>query len=223
MRENLHVAMSAREYHEYISSATGPWDDLIIRRVTDVYRPLQSGRIIVDIGTGTAVLPIRLARLPVFKDATFIATDFFNDMIDIARAAVREAGLEQRIRTEQCDVHALPYPDNFADYAISRSTIHHWADPVQAFREIYRILRPGGIALIHDPRRDPNPEVLQEFNRRRRDAGFEPNDLNEKYTPGEVAAFLKSAGIAAQSEIAAPDEGPASMGFEVCIRKPDSD
>lgn len=220
MRENLHVAMSAQEYHDYISSYTGPWDEVMIRRLTDVYRPSPAGRTILDIGAGTAVLPILLTRLPEFRDATFIATDFFADMIDIARAAVAAAGLERRIKVEQCDVHALPYPDDFADYEMSRSTIHHWADPVQAFREIYRVLRPGGVALIHDPRRDPNPEILKEFNLRRRAAGFEPNDLSEKYTPGEVAVFLESAGISKQSDIEAPAEGPASMGFEVCIRKP---
>lgn len=219
MRDNLHVAMSAEQYHEYTSRATGPWDDLLIRRFSEEYKPSPAGRTVIDVGTGTAVLPIKLAAMPQFADASFIATDFFPDMIDAANAAVLQAGLQRRIRVEQCDVHAIPYSNESADYVISRSTIHHWGDPAQAFREIHRILRPGGIALLHEPRRDPNPTVLEDFNRRRRAAGFEPNDLSEKYTPREVAAFLETAGIQRQALVTAPDEGPASMGFEVRIEK----
>jgi ubiquinone/menaquinone biosynthesis C-methylase UbiE len=221
MRDNLHVAMSAQQYHDYISSAAGPWDELLIRRFSDEYEPSPAGRIVVDVGTGTAVLLMMLAQNPEFADAAFIGTDLFTDMIRAAREAVSSSGLEGRIRIDECDVHHMPYPDEFADYVISRSTIHHWADPAQAFREIFRILKPGGIALLHEPRRDPNPQALEEFNRRRRAAGFEPNDLTEKFTSAQVDAFLEIAGIRPHGVITAPSDGPASMGFEVRIAKPD--
>ncbi len=220
MRENLHVAMSAQEYHEYISTSTGPWDELLLSRFSQVYTSSPAGRVVVDIGTGTAVLLIRLAEKPEYSDATFIGTDLFADMIRTAEEAVTFAGLSDRIRLDECDVHRLPYRGDYADYVLSRSNIHHWADPVQAFREIYRILKRGGIAMLHEPRRDPNPQVLEEFIRRRRAAGFASNDLSEKYTVKEVRGFLEGAGIGAHSQIFAPEEGPASMGFEVYIAKP---
>jgi ubiquinone/menaquinone biosynthesis C-methylase UbiE len=220
MRENLHVAMSAQEYHDYISNATGPWDELLLRRFSEVYKPSSNGRIVVDIGTGTAVLLIRLAEKPEYSDATFIGTDLFSDMIRLAGEAVSASGLSERIRLDECDVHHLPYASEYADYVLSRSNIHHWAEPVQAFREIFRIMRPGGIAMLHEPRRDPNPQFLEDFNRRRRAAGFKSNDLSEKYTVQEVEAFLDAAGIGPHSKIFAPEDGPASMGFEVYIAKP---
>jgi ubiquinone/menaquinone biosynthesis C-methylase UbiE len=175
---------------------------------------------VVDVGTGTAVLPIRLAALPIFERAYFIGTDLFADMVNTARTAVGAAGLANRIRIEECDVHSMPFDDNSVDYIISRSTIHHWADPVQAFREIYRVLKGGGKAILHDPRRDPNPEYLEQFNAKRRAAGFEPNDLSEKYTADEVTGFLNAAGIGEYAKVRAPKEGPASMGYEVLLVKP---
>src|ERR1051326_8962624 len=220
MRDNLHVAMSAREYHDYTSGSMGPWDELLIGRLNSEYKPPPPARTIVDVGTGTAVLPIKLAAIPKFDGAFFVGTDLFLDMVETAREAVHAVGLSDRIRVDQCDVHAMPYEDDWADYVISRSTVHHWADPVQAFREIFRILRPGGIALIHAPRRDPNPTFLEDVNRRRRAAGFEPNDLSEKYTAAEAGEFLAAAQIRAYSKITAPEQGPASMGFEVRIEKP---
>lgn len=212
--------MSAREYHDYTSAAVGPWDELLIGRLSAEYRPAPPARIIVDVGTGTAVLPIKLASSAQFDGASFIGTDLFPDMVDTARQAVYAASLSHRIRIDLCDVHAMPYDDDSADYVISRSTVHHWADPAQAFREIFRILRPGGIALIHDPRRDPNPEFLADFNRRRREAGFEPNDLSEKYTAAEAGAFLETAGVRSYAKITAPEQGPASMGYEIRLAKP---
>ena len=220
MRQNTHVAMSAQEYHDYISTSTGPWDDLLIRRFSEEYEPGNFRKTVVDVGTGTAVLPIRLAAMPLFERAYFIGTDLFADMVDTARTAIGAAGLADRIRMEEYDVHSMPFDDNSVDYIISRSTIHHWADPVQAFREIYRVLRSGGKAILHDPRRDPNPEFLEQFNAKRRAAGFEPNDLSEKYTADEVTAFLNAAGIGGHAQVRAPQEGPASMGYEVLIIKP---
>jgi len=221
MRENLHVAMSAEQYHHYVSSATGPWDELLVRRFCEEYSPSPRGRVIIDVGTGTAVLPIMLAEMPQFADAVFIGTDLFTDMVETAQRTIQQRELENRVSAVECDIHKLPFDDNYADYVISRSTIHHWADPVQAFREIYRVLQPGGLAMMHEPRRDPSPNALEDFNARRRAANFEPNDLREKYTAAEVTEFLKQAGIGGCSRIYAPDTGPASMGFEVQIRKPD--
>ena len=78
-----------------------------------------------------------------------------------------DAGFEGRIELAVDDVHEMRWPDAFADIIISRSTIHHWHDPRKALRDIFRVLKPGGIAMIHDVRRDPAPEAIEEFNRLR--------------------------------------------------------
>lgn len=140
-------------------------------------------------------------------------------MVDKARETVKQNGLENRIDIVYADVHNMPLSDCYADLVLSRSTVHHWADPVKAFQEIYRILKPGGVAIIHDIRRDPPAEVVAEFNRRRQEAGIVPTNLEEKYTPQEVEGRLQAAGLADHATIIAPKSGPESLGFELRISK----
>ena len=218
MRENLHVHYSAEDYDRYTRRSVEAYDDRLIRRVVIERRVLRCRRL-VDIGTGTGQVLIKMAAHRKLHDLQLIGIDYFPDMVAVARENVRLHGLEQRIAIEQADVHALPFADGSVDLAVSRSTIHHWADPVQAFREIGRILRPRGVAILHEPRRDPHPEALAEFNRRREQIGIEPARMDEKYTPGEVRSLLAQAGLRRHSIVVAPRRGPGALGFEVRISK----
>ncbi len=220
MGQNVHVHYSAEQYDEYTADSVKTYDNRIIKRLKIELRFLPAGpKQFVDIGTGTAQLLLQIARDADFEDFSLVGTDYFEDMVDKARETVSEHGLAKRIHIDHNDVHDLPYPDEFAHMVISRSTIHHWAEPVKALREIYRILKPGGVAVIHEPRRNPHPKALEEFNRVRAERGVPPADLDEKYTPAEVWDFIQQAGIARQSNLFAPKRGPGSLGFEVRICK----
>ena len=220
-RHNLHVHYSAEDYDRYTRQALQEYDDGMMRRLCQEQWLMRCAKPrLLDIGTGTAQLLIHMVQDPRFDSFELTGTDFFEDMLDEARAAVAKSGIDpSRIRLDHNDVHEMPYADDYAHLISSRSTIHHWEDPVRAFREIYRVLRPDGVAIIHEPRRDPHPEALAEFNRRRANLGIEPARLDEKYTPGEVVEFLKQAGIGRYSVVNAPGRGPSSMGFEVRIAK----
>jgi ubiquinone/menaquinone biosynthesis C-methylase UbiE len=184
------------------------------------YRVLKrSPCTLIDVGTGTAQLLVKLAAHNDMKWKRIIGTDVFEDMVTKARKTIAENKLEDQVAIDLADVHQMPYPDASADFIISRSTIHHWADPVKAFREIYRLLSPGGVAIIHEPRRDPHPKALAAFNAARAAVGVEPARMDEKFTAGEVKSFLRQAGLERQSIVSAPMRGPGSMGFEVRISK----
>ena len=175
---------------------------------------------LLDVGTGTAQLLIKMAQDHRFNTYELIGTDFFQDMLDRAREAIADAAVDvSRIQLDQNDVHDMPYDDDYAHLVSSRSTIHHWENPTKAFAEIYRVLAPNGVAIIHEPRRDPSPEAMMEFNRRRSELGIEDARMDEKYTPDEVLDFLRHAGIEQYSVINAPAYGPSAMGFEVRIAK----
>jgi len=49
------------------------------------------------------------------------------------------------------DIHALPFDDNSQDAIICVSVLEHVEDPIRACKEIYRVLKPGGMALIYIP------------------------------------------------------------------------
>ncbi len=220
MRNNIPVLYGAELYDQYTVESVAAYDDAMIRRLRQEIRLMGRGpRTLIDIGTGTAQLLIKIATHPDLKCLRMTGTDYFEDMLQKARETVQRYALEHVIKIAHADVHDMPYPDDCFDFVISRSTIHHWASPVKAFHEIYRILTPGGVAIIHEPRRDPNPEALAEFNRRRQEVGVVPTTLEEKYTPEEVKQFLKEAHLHRYSIVSAPSRGPGSLGFEVRISK----
>ena len=49
------------------------------------------------------------------------------------------------------DVSRLPYADASFDRAYSVNAVFFWPDPVAGIAEIYRVLRPGGLAVIAGP------------------------------------------------------------------------
>lgn len=218
-RENLHVHYSAEDYDRYTERFVEVYDASMIKRLKQEMRARAREGVLLDVGTGTARLLVKMAAVPELSGLRMVGIDFFEDMIDAARRAVAASGLDGRIELHVADAHDLPFPEGFADYVISRSTIHHWTAPPRALREIYRVLRPGGVALIHDVRRDPAPDVLAQFNEQRRLAGVEPTRLDEKYTAAEVRAFLEEAGLSDHGEVEAAESGPGALGFEVRITK----
>lgn len=216
-RENLHVHYSAESYDKYTEGFVQVYDEGMVKRL--LQEGADRGGVLLDVGTGTARLLIKMAAVPAFAGLRLVGIDYYQDMVDEAMKAVALEQLEGRVEVLQADAHHLPFPDGFADFVISRSTIHHWADPVQALKEVYRVLKPGGVALIHDVRRDPAPEVLAQFNEQRRLAGVEPARLEEKYTAAEVEAFLEEAGLQQHATVEAATRGPGALGFEVRITK----
>ena len=217
----MHVHYSAELYDKLAVEQFADFDKLFIERLSDVVaehfgdRPVER---LLDVGTGTARLLLKVAVLEPFKKTKCVGTDYFQDMIDVGLRAVAESGVGN-VELFVDDAHRQKFPDDTFDVIISRSTIHHWSNPQMALSEVFRVLRPGGCAILHEPRRDPNPEALKVSNENRKKVGVENNRLDEKYTIAEVEEFLRSAGILGNCSIFAPETGPGSMGFELMMRK----
>jgi ubiquinone/menaquinone biosynthesis C-methylase UbiE len=219
MRDNLRVRNTAEDYDRFTSGFVEFYDKSMIDSIKKAYRKRVGHGVLVDIGTGTAQLLVKMCGVEELSELKIIGTEYFDDMVERARRTVKESGLEDRITIDKADVHDMPYPSDYALFIISRSTVHHWADPVQAFKEIYRILKPGGVAIIHDMRRDPNEDALKEFNEARERAGVGPTTLDEKYTAAQVMAFIDAAGLSDSCELTAPNTGPGSIGMDIRITK----
>jgi len=217
MPDNLHVRATAEQYDAYTAEGIDPWDKLLTARLLAEKRTRARGGTLVDVGAGTAVFLVKLSGETAADDLELIATDYFDDMLDAARRRIADHGLESRIRVERQDVHAMSYPDGYARYIVSRSTIHHWADPVQALREIHRVLEPKGVALIHDVRRDAPAALIERLDGLRREAGIGPMLLDEKYTADEVKRMCDEAGIGHCARVFTSKSGPGTLGFELRI------
>lgn len=97
----------------------------------------------LDLGSGPGLLSIALAEK---SDLTVIALDADPAMARIAQETA--AGRTDRVAPVIGDVHRMPVRDDTASLIVSRGSLFFWEDRVQAFREIERVLRPGGVAFV---------------------------------------------------------------------------
>ena len=113
----------------------------------------------LDLGTGPAQIPILLAQR--CSKIRITGIDLSVNMLTLGEQHVAEAGLADRIALECVDAKDLPYPDQSFDGVISNSIIHHLPDPMAAFQEISRVIRPDGLIFIRDLMRPDAPETAQ--------------------------------------------------------------
>ena len=89
--------------------------------------------------------------------ATVTALDYSEISVEKARNINQEELQVGRFRVIQGDVSHLPFEDGVFDLATAFETVYFWPGPTESFREVYRILRPGGIFLIVNEVDGENP------------------------------------------------------------------
>jgi len=148
----------------------------------------------VDLGSGLGDLAIEVARR--HSRLTVIGVDISLKAIAEATKRAKEENLAN-VRFELQDVHKLGFADNSIDLVVSHGSIHHWIDVSGAFSEIYRILKPAGLAYLNDLRRDAPQEIVEEVKISlppSQAKGF-INSIQAAYTPEELRAILSRLGI----------------------------
>jgi ubiquinone/menaquinone biosynthesis C-methylase UbiE len=116
---------------------------------------------VVDLGTGTALIPIELCRR---ADSVHItAIDGAVNMLDVAVYNIEAATLRDRITLVKGDAKSLVHEDETFDTAISNSLIHHLPDPESCFAQMHRITATGGILFVRDLVRPPTDAVAQQL------------------------------------------------------------
>lgn len=103
---------------------------------------------VLDVGTGTAQIPIELAGrgLPIH----ITAIDLAQEMLKLGQQNVERAGYAQRIRLEFVDAKRLPYGDGTFNWVISNSIMHHIPEPRIVLGEMLRVLAAGGLLFVRD-------------------------------------------------------------------------
>ncbi|HEV2947919.1 MAG TPA: class I SAM-dependent methyltransferase [Gemmataceae bacterium] len=114
---------------------------------------------VLDVGTGTAQIPIELCRHS--PQAQVVAIDLAEHMLVVGRENVRKASFMDRIRLERQDAKHLPYPALSFAAIISNSIVHHIPEPAAVLTEIVRVARPGAILFIRDLLRPPSDEAVR--------------------------------------------------------------
>ena len=105
-----------------------------------------SGKLLeVPVGTGVLTMPV-YRELP---DADITCLDYSENMMASAQKKAKAVGI-RNITFMQGDVGALPFADGSFDIVLSLNGFHAFPDKEAAYRETFRVLKPGGLYILSD-------------------------------------------------------------------------
>jgi ubiquinone/menaquinone biosynthesis C-methylase UbiE len=118
------------------------------RFVSDLLAFRPNVRDVLDVGTGTARIPIELcARV---QAARVTAIDLSDYMLAVARENVARAKLEPRVTLEKRDAKGAGWPDGKFEVVMSNTILHHIPDPADLVGEMWRLTANGGTIFLRD-------------------------------------------------------------------------
>jgi ubiquinone/menaquinone biosynthesis C-methylase UbiE len=176
---------------------------------------LQPGSRVIEVAPGPGYLAIELAK----RGLQVEAVDASDTFVRIANEGAREAGMSVGFR--RGDVHALPFADNVFDYLACRAAFKNFSRPVEALREMRRVVKPGAELLIIDMRRDVMDAEIDRFVASRRTGwlGALWNGWVFKSVLRKRAYLTQEfARMAAEAGFVMCDISKDSIGFEARLR-----
>jgi ubiquinone/menaquinone biosynthesis C-methylase UbiE len=116
---------------------------------------------VLDVGTGTARIPLELCRRS--PNVQVDAIDLAASMLAIAKRNVERAGLAHRIVLIRADAKAAPWGASSFDAVVANSIVHHIPEPGDVLGEMWRLVRPSGLLFVRDLARPERRETVREL------------------------------------------------------------
>jgi arsenite methyltransferase len=149
---------------------------------------LGDGETVLDLGSGGGI-DVLLSARRVGPGGKAYGLDMTDEMLELARANQREAGVEN-VEFLKGTIEAVPLPDDSVDVIISNCVINLSADKAEVFREAARVLRPGGRFAVTDVVSDPEMDDAT-----RRDMAQWTGCIGGALTETDFRAGLEAAGF----------------------------
>ncbi len=164
---------------------------------------------VLDVGTGTAQIPIELCRQR--PGSRILAVDLSRHMLDLARQNIDRRGLQGQIQLALVDGKQLPYPAGRFAAVISNSIVHHIPQPNAVLHEFVRLVEPGGLIFVRDLLRPDDDQTVTHLvdtyaagaNAQQRQM-FD-DSLRAALSLDEIRELVRQLGIAPESVCATSD------------------
>ena len=118
----------------------------LAREIAGKFDLTEKKGIAIDLGSGPGDLIIEMCR--VTKNLHWVNADINPDFFPGFIKRASDAGFGGRVSAMYADAQDLPFRDNYAEIIISRGSFQMWENLTAGLSEVYRVLKPGGIAYI---------------------------------------------------------------------------
>ena len=119
---------------------------------------LSSGCNVLEVAPGPGFFAIELAKLGDFK---ITGLDISRTFVEIATENARNAGVKIDFRLGNAS--AMPFGGDSFDFVYCSAAFKNFSEPVKALDEMYRVLRPGGEAMVVDLRKDVSLDEIDVY------------------------------------------------------------
>lgn len=175
----------------------------------------------LDVGTGTAQIPIALCKRA--PEARVLALDLAESMLRLGTQNVERAALSGVITLARIDAKSVGTTWGKFDTVMSNSIIHHIPEPRTALAEMLAVLAEGGLLFVRDLARPEDDATVTRFvetyakdESPRQRALFDAS-LRAALSIEETRALCASVGIPAECAQMTSDRH-----FTICYRRPQS-
>ncbi|HJS17839.1 MAG TPA: class I SAM-dependent methyltransferase [Anaerolineales bacterium] len=179
---------------------------------------LTPGTHVLEVAPGPGFLAIEFAKTGDYK---VTALEISKTFIEIAQENAKQANVIVDFR--HGNASDMPFEENTFDFIICVAAFKNFTQPVEAIREMYRVLRPGGKACIMDLRRDVPMEKIDRhikedlhmkgFNAWMTKFIFRHTLIKNAYTTAEIQNF------ASQTKFRQAKIVEDTLGLEIWLEK----
>src|SRR3989338_3353560 len=174
------------------------FEKLFVSKISKLIKNGKEFRIL-DIGTGTATIPIMLCKKN--KNVFVTALDYSEEMLKIAKKKIKNNKIESRISLIKANAEKkLPFKDKSFDIVISHHTLHHLSNIEMLLKESLRVCKINGKVIIKDLIRPKNKFLINlyvnifGFNYGKQGKKLYKNSLNAAFTLKEIKFLMEEAG-----------------------------